>query len=129
MAVEEALWSVVTGDDAVKALIGARLFPLVIPEDATLPAAAYQRISGPRMLAHDGPTGLAMGRFQFTATATTYAAAKGVIGAIRECLDGYQGTVDGEEIEVAAVEGEYDGYGQIATYATVRLDTFVVYKE
>ena len=77
MNIEEALYSKLTGDAGVAALVSTRIYPNVVPQDIALPAVAYQRISTVRDMAHDGPTGVAHARFQFTVSRRARTAAPG----------------------------------------------------
>lgn len=126
---EEGLYSLLTGDAGVSALVSTRVYPLAVPQQVDLPAVAYQRISGPRLLAHDGPTGLAEARVQVTCHAATYIAAKGLADAVRAAVDGYAGTTGGVEFERIGIESEVDGYAETYERATVRLDLTVCYLE
>ena len=47
MFIEEAVFYHLTNDADVTAIIGTRAFPNAIPQDADLPAMAYQVISRP----------------------------------------------------------------------------------
>ena len=58
MAIEAGLYAHLVGSAGVTALVATRVYPLLVPQDATLPAIAYQRISGPRDHTHDGPSGV-----------------------------------------------------------------------
>ncbi len=132
MNIEEALYYHLSHDAGVIILAGARGYPQVIPQDASLPAWAYQRISGPRLLAHDGPTGLASPRFQITCTGNTYGEAKNLCNAIRVALDGFRGLMGGAggvQVESVGVENEIDGYNQATGKQTVRLDLLIWHKE
>ena len=72
--IEEAVYSRLTATGAVTALVGsgsaARIYPNKIPQEATLPAVAYQRVSTRRVKAHAAPTGLARVRVQVTGAPT-----------------------------------------------------------
>lgn len=127
--VEEALFYQLSNDSDVTDVVGTRIFPNVIPQDATLPAVAYQRVSGPRLLAHDGPTGYATGRFQLTCTGSSYSSVKEAVNALRGSLDGLSETVSGVEIERVSVEGEVDGFNEAPDKHTVRLDVMIAYIE
>lgn len=132
MLIEEAIYGELSTDSGVTALAGTRGYPQVVPQDATLPAWAYQRISGERILAHDGVTGLARGRFQISCVASSYSGAKALAAAIRGCLDGYNGIlggVSGVDVHQARIENEYDGYGLATGQQTVRLDVNILYTE
>lgn len=126
---EAGLWKALTSAPRVAGLVGDRIFPEVIPQDAQLPAMAYQRVSGPRSTFHGGPTGWAQGRIQLTITAETYAAAKDVAEAVRDLFP-FHGELGGlVTVAVARLENEVDGYGPQIEAPTVRLDLWFLYSE
>lgn len=132
MLIEEALYGELSTDSGVAALASTRGYPLVIPQDATLPAWAYQRIYGPRVLTHEGPSGLAKARIQITAIAATYDGAKDLAAAIRAALDGFAGMLGGTggvAVKYCHVDNEFDGFGQVTGIETVRLDVDFLYVE
>lgn len=86
--IETELVSILSGHSGVSGLIGTRLYPVVIPQDKTLPAVAYQKISATRVHTLAGPTNLAHPRVQLTCWALTYAEAKQVIEQVRAALYG-----------------------------------------
>ena len=138
MLIEEAFHAFVLADAGVSALAGTRGYSRVIPQDAALPAWAYQRVSTPeRARSHSGPSGLACARFQVTCQAATYGAAKGLANAIRRACDGYAGYMGGSStgvyVGVTQVEGDVDGFSTPAapevSAATVRLDVIVWHQE
>jgi hypothetical protein len=132
MDIEEAIYSHLTSDTSVYLLVGTRVYPLSIPQDIALPAVAYQRVSGPRDVAHDGALGYAHGRFQITCQAETYEGAKDLKTAIRRCMEGFRGMMGGGRgvrVYGITVESEMDGYGMIGSIYTVRIDVEVRYIE
>ena len=129
MILEEGIVVRLMALPAVTALIGTRLYPNVVPEEATEPVAAYQRISNPRLNAHDGPTGWAKGRIQFTAQANTYLQAKAVAAAIAAAFDGFRGVMGTVAVHGASAQNDQDGYNEATGRSTVRLDVLFFYKE
>lgn len=132
MTIEEAQQTHLEADSGVGAIAGDRGYPWPIPEGATYPAWAYQRVSGPREQNHDGASGMARARIQYTCTANTYGTAKGLANAIRSSLDGYKGVlggVGGVTVEQCWIDNEYDGYNQSSERKTVRLDVMFYYIE
>ena len=111
------------------AVTAVAVYPNVIPQDAALPAVAYQRISGPRMHEHAGPAGLANPRFQLTCLAATYAAAKGLATACRLALDDYRGMMGTVTVTACQCENEADGYSEVTRRHNVRLDVLIWHKE
>lgn len=108
--IEEALRAILTANAGVTAIVSTRVYPVVIPQAATLPAVAYQRISATREHNLGGPGGLTRVRFQLTMAAATYAAMKALANAVRVALDGYRGTVSGVFVQAALSEGEREQF-------------------
>jgi len=92
--VETGLYTKLTATAGVTTLVSTRIYPLLAPDDATYPNVTYQKISAPRINTHDGPSGLAVCRFQINSWAVTtaskhgYQAAKEIADAIRVAIDG-----------------------------------------
>lgn len=128
--IEEALYSLVTTDTAVAALISTRFTPIEVPQKSSLPAASYQVITTPREYDQDGPAGFASPRIQITITGQTYAEAKSVGNAIRSAINGYRGTVLSVVIFGIFLENEYDGSSNLETgFSTLRQDYRVNWRE
>ena len=125
MTIEEALKSRLTSYAGLAALIGSRAFPMALPENPTLPAVVYQRISGTREQALGGSTGLARPRFQVIVWATTYAQARAAATQVRLALDGWDGVLGGTGgvqasitllNEIDAVQTDPEQYGAILDF-------------
>lgn len=133
MIIEEALYTHVTSNSGFAALASARLYPMVIPQDAALPAVAYQRISGVRVHDMQEAAHLAHPRYQFTVVASSYSNARAVVNALRTALVGYMGTMGGAGgVRVMAVfcENEIDnGFDQASGRFTIRIDFIVWHYE
>jgi len=126
---EAGLYAALTGAARVAGLVSERVYPEVIPQEATLPAMAYQRVSGLRGHYHGGGLGLARGRIQLTIVAETYSEAKEVAGAVRDLFP-YRGELGGlVNVFAGWVENEVDGYGPLIEAPTVRLDLWFLYSE
>jgi hypothetical protein len=63
-------------------------WPLRLPEDVTLPAGTYQRISSAPTHTHDGATALRARRYQLTIYSETYAAGLACARAVVAAIDG-----------------------------------------
>ena len=138
MELEEAIYGQLVGDATVGGLVGtganARVYPMVIPQEAALPAIAYQRVSGARELAHDGEVGFAEARLQFTCQAESYDGAKALAKGVRLCLAGFNGVMGGSaalgvRVQGVRTENEMDGWGMVAGHWTVRMDMVFWYLE
>lgn len=132
--IEEAICTLLTNDGAVAALVSARIYPLIVPQEAARPALAYQLISMPtREYAHDGPTGFAGKRVQLTCEGSTYIEAKALVRAVRRRLSGFTGEVSTDSgivtIWETQVTNETDGYSESAAAPVVRMDVIMYFKE
>ena len=131
--IEEAVYSRLTATGAVTALVGsgsaARIYPNKIPQEATLPAVAYQRVSTRRVKAHAAPTGLARVRVQVTCVARTYSEVKALAVVVRKALEGVMGTVGGLAVQGSWLETDADEYGDAEGLHSVRQDFMLWHTE
>jgi hypothetical protein len=72
---------------AIKTLASGRVYPIVLPDTATLPAIIYQRISSVPVTSLDGDTGLDSVRIQISVWSTTYKEAKELSETVRATLN------------------------------------------
>ncbi len=129
MIIEEALRTYVIGVTAVSALIGSRFYPLRIPENPTYPAVTYQRISGPRIRSHTGPSNLAYPRFQLDCYGATYLSAKASATALRVALDGYKGLMGTVAVGSVLLMDDRDDYDPATRIWRVSLDFIIGHQE
>jgi len=132
MVIEEALFYHLKNTAGISAIVGSRIYPNVIPQDVSLPAIAYQVISRPGLMAHDGPPGIAWPRFQITAQADNYNQVVSLTNAVRVALDGFSGLmggVGGVTIEGAFVKDVRDDYLFPTERETRRLDVVIYHQE
>jgi hypothetical protein len=94
MSVESDMFAFLTNPaTATGALIATRLYPLTIPQESTMPAIAYARISNPVTRTQDGKK-LHSPRYQF------------------DCKDKtYDGAIALEDALIA--DAEYHGFGSV----------------
>lgn len=93
MRIEEGLATKLRATSGVSTLVGSRIYPIKAPQDTTTAHIVYDFLGGEDVGAHDGDTGLRQGRISYTCLAPTYAAAKGVAGAVRAALMGFSGSL------------------------------------
>ncbi len=110
---EETLYTHLINAAEVKAIVQDRIYPLMIPQNKSLPAVTYQKISGERLHSLQGDTGYTTPVFQISARAETYAQCKALAQEIRLCLQnftGQMGGTDGLNIGAVLMLGEVEGY-------------------
>lgn len=91
--IEPALYSLVTGDAGVSALIATRMYPALMPQNVTLPAVSYSVVVAPGDHHGTAASGYVSAIYRIDCWATTFAAARELAQAVREAIDGYRGTV------------------------------------
>ena len=133
MEIGAALYAYVSTHNGFSTLASTRLYPEMLPEGVTLPAAMYLMVTSPKVTTRDsGPASLAISLYQFTCYATTYAGARALAKQVRLALDGYQGTMGGASgvrVDGAWVVDERDGYTESLEMYQVQVDVMLQHAE
>ncbi|KKM90811.1 hypothetical protein LCGC14_1234830 [marine sediment metagenome] len=82
-------------DPVVGALVGTRVYPMVLPQNVTPPAISYLQTGGERSVHTGGSSGLANARVQISCWATTYLGSKALADAARLSLEAFSGELGG----------------------------------
>lgn len=93
MTVETEIRARLAADGTVSGLVGTRIYPLRLPQAPTYPAISYRRVSGVRLHDLDGTSGRGMPRIEIDSWADTYVGVQALAAAIRQSLDGFNGTL------------------------------------
>lgn len=112
--IEQALYQILTDDAGVAAIISSRVFPVFIPQGATLPAVTYTQIKGNRIHTIPEPDDMVRSSFKISCWATTYSAAESLSSAVADALDNYTGTVGNVVIQAAHFDTDLDVVAQRA---------------
>jgi hypothetical protein len=91
-SIGELLRAFVLADATVSGLVVTRMYPLRLPQNVTMPALTYQRISGVRIGQLNGVASAADPRYQIDAWAANVAGALALGKAVRQRLENYTGT-------------------------------------
>ena len=117
--IEEAVYSRLTTFAGLADLIDMRAYPLIIPQDAALPAVAYQTIDSNPRHSLTGRSGLTETRVQLTTVAADYATAKRVDRQVRAAFDAVSFTVlatttdPGVHVQGAFIDNASDDYDAV----------------
>ena len=92
MSAESSLRAALLAAPAVSALVGTRVYPMLLPQNPTLPAIVFQRISAvpDHLLGEQGWR--APCRVQLSLWAATYDAMRTLTIAVEAALRGYSGS-------------------------------------
>jgi hypothetical protein len=125
----EALVAWMLEDGILTTLIGTRLYPNIIPQDAERPAIAYQLIDAQHVASRSGSSHLARSLVQFTCDAESYAEVKALATAVRNCWDGVQDVISDVWLQGAVVVNELDEFSEQRATPVVRLDLAIWHSE
>jgi hypothetical protein len=89
----EGIFSLLCQNSSVSALIATRIYPLLLPNRATLPAATYQVISTTPLYDLQDRVNVTKLRLQIDVWASTYVAARSTAEAILSALDNFSGSL------------------------------------
>ncbi len=129
MSVEKVIYSKLSGDSDVAALVSTRIYPVNLPQKPTYPAIVYTRISGDRTYSFEGASGLASPRFQIDCFASTYSGGKDLSSKLRSAINGFRGTVSGIVVQAIFLESDSDMFEDDFNIYRISSDYFVHYKE
>ena len=113
MQFEEALFSYLKSFQGLSSLVGERIYPLVIPQKASLPAVTYQRVSAVRQHALQMDTGYTTQMYQISCWSKSYAQSWHIASQLRLSLQNFSGVMGGAEgvhIDAVLLEGEMAGF-------------------
>lgn len=127
--IDKALFSRLSANATLSALVGARIYPLRLPQNPDLPAVTYQQISGVRESALSEDVGLAHGTFQFDTWALEWTDAREVADAVLGALKRADFTAADVPVLDAILESERALYEEEARVYRVSLDLVVWWRE
>lgn len=125
MSIESDLFTLVTGDAGVSALIGTRMYPKLMPPGATLPCVVYGEVATETLVQADGDTDARMGRYALSYWAESYAGIKAGRAALLSAVNGYQGG----SINRIAVNAMADDYEPETMYFRQVLELEIHYSD
>ena len=88
MSLETGLYSALSADATVSGLVGARIYPEIMPFDVTYPAISYQRISTARYQTLESVDDFTQVRIQVDCWDSTYSGVKALANAVKNAIDG-----------------------------------------
>ena len=106
MSVDDAIYSRLSGNSAVRAIVDDRIYPDRTPQDTALPKIVFTTISQGRAPNTSGASGVTNPRIQIDCWADSNAGAFALADAVRLALDGYRGTVASVVIRSCFLDSE-----------------------
>ena len=132
MIIEQALLTELLAFTGLTTLIGEKIYYVNAPQDVIAPYIVMTKISSVREHSHQGSSGLATARFQFSIFSTTYYEAKQIAEQIQLAIDGKNeiiGTSPGVQAAIL-YENETDFYEpDPVNFFHIAVDYFVKHNE
>lgn len=100
-------------------LVANRCYPLLLPQNPTLPAITFQKVSNVREQALPGDSALQHPRYQFSCWALTYGAAWAVAEQVRLAMQGLTAAGGGYYENAVDLYDPETGWYQVAVDMTV----------
>ena len=100
MRAEKVIYTLLSADAGVTALVAARIYPSRLPQNTTMPAIAYEVISAMELTPIDAQAGyqIVRTRVQVTCMAKNYAEVKNTVEAVRIACLYKSGTIGGVKV-------------------------------
>lgn len=117
MTVASLLKAALANNGGVAALVGARIYPVYLPQTPTLAAISYQRISN---TGQNGTSDRKESRWQVNCWAATHLAGHALAAAVKTALEEYHDSDQTPGIDWARVVNELDDYDpDVAIYRVI----------
>lgn len=104
----EAIYSYLVKNESLKSKVGDKIYPVLLPQDCTLPAIVYAPVVANYSSAHQGDTGFVKQTVQITCHATTFKEARKLSRVIKKLLQDYRGDMSGLFIEAVFIKTDFD---------------------
>jgi len=85
---EPKIYTLLSGDALISALVSTRIYPVILPQNVTLPAITYSRISGGQINSFSGYSNLENPRIQIDVWGVTYASVQALAALVHTAMDG-----------------------------------------
>jgi len=106
--IESALYAILVADETIAGLVSTRVYPLMIPQPASVPAITYEQLSGWREHTMTDRIAMASPVFRVTSWATTYSGCDALAKAVRTVLNTASGTEGNITVQVIFLINETD---------------------
>ena len=108
MSVEKDIRTYMLTRSAITDLVSTRIYASKLPQEATFPSIAYNRISTVRTYSQSGDSNLTKPRIQYSCFAETYEGARNLAEQIVSEMSGFKGTAGSSTIYASFVENDLD---------------------
>jgi len=128
--IEDDLYDYLTADSGVSALVGARIWPDIVPQDPSYPLITYARSNDERESTFDeGQTDHVGADFQIDSWGETRGAAIELAATVRAALLNYGGDMGATRIDQVRLSSQLDIYEhEVGAYRRTQIWTLWYYE-
>ena len=108
MTMEASLFSFLTGNAGIAALIGTRVYPGIIPQSGVQPCIVYNKSSRSRQQLFCGTDGLLLTLLEIDCYADSYIQSVALANAVTSALQDFSGDMNGTTVPRIFLENEID---------------------
>ena len=105
--INQAVFEYLSKDSEIKELISTRLYPLMLPQEAPLPAVVYSPITANYDSALTGDTGFVRQTMQFNCHDSTFKNSRRLSRMIKGKLQDFSGDMQGLNIQASYIKSDY----------------------
>ncbi len=127
MSIEADMMTYILTRTAITNLIAARIYNQKLPNDATLPAITYNRISSPRSRTHSGDSNLSKPRIQYSCWGTTPISVMNLADAFEDEFKSFSGTAGSSTVYATIVENRLSLIDTESKYYHIPIDLMIQY--
>jgi len=106
--IKEFLYTTLKNTPAISAIVAARIYPNILPQDCTLPAISFSRVSASRGLLHSGDSHVVDALYQINVWSADAKLAETLSLAIKSAFHGLKAKGTSDEIMLAKLMNEVD---------------------
>lgn len=119
---DKAIYSILTGDAGVSALISTRCYPVQSPQNPTYPMIVYTPTSGEYIESLSTSTTIRREFFEVLCAATSYSAVAALAELVITALNRYHGTASSITVEDVFLSGKACNYDDTLGVYIMSLD-------
>lgn len=112
----------------VESVSGLKLYPILVPQNATLPAISYQVIRDDQVLYHGSQSNFYKAQIQLSVVCANYEQAVNLRNVLRNALDGYTGNMAGIKQVFRCSTSMSDDWAELHELPAARLDVSISYR-
>jgi hypothetical protein len=129
MAIDDVLYTRLSGYAPLVSLISTRVYPGVTPQNVTVPYVTYTRISAVRESGFGTDIGVVQSRFQFDIFADSYSESRAIAAQVRAAVQRWSNSGTSPAVYETLLENDFDGYDATTRLHHAVIDALIFFAE